>query len=293
MRAAKVTALPNLAPVIFSSLITAHSSPSIGMLAALLADYSTTFWLVAVLAVLLSGVTKAGFGGGAGVIATPLLALTIPVGQAAALMLPILIVIDILSVYQYRRAVDRVNLRMLLPGAIAGIVLGALFFSSFSDQERLLKFGVGILALAFVLYRLLLNAIVRVLGAARPSPLWASVWGAISGFTSTLAHVGGPTLTIYLLPQQLPRHLFVGTSVWFFFVVNLLKLIPYALLGLLRVENLPVTLLLLPLAFIGVRLGVTLNRAFNERWFHLFIYTLLILTGVQLVLGRNLIAYFF
>jgi uncharacterized membrane protein YfcA len=186
------------------------------MLAALLADYSTTFWLVAALAVLLSGVTKAGFGGGAGVIATPLLALTLPVGQAAALMLPILIVIDILSVYQYRRAVDRVNLRMLLPGGIAGIVLGSFFFSFFSGQEQLLKFGVGALALAFVLYRLLQNAIVQALGTSRPTAFWAGIWGAISGFTSTLAHVGGPTLTIYLLPQKLPRDLFVGTSVWFF-----------------------------------------------------------------------------
>jgi uncharacterized membrane protein YfcA len=117
--------------------------------------------------------------------------------------------------------------------------------------------------------------------------------GGAAGFTSTLAHAGGPPATMYLLPQQLPRGIFVGTNLVFFFLLNLMKLVPYALLGLLQLGNLTTILILAPLAYVGVRLGVVLNKRFSDVWFNRVIYVLLFITGLELVSGTSLINLFF
>ncbi|MCA9922901.1 MAG: sulfite exporter TauE/SafE family protein [Anaerolineales bacterium] len=256
-----------------------------------LPELGSTFWITAVFTVTLIGISKAGFGSGPGVIATPLLSLVMPVAAAAALLLPILLMVDVFVVHQYRREVDAPNLRRLLPGALVGIVLGGLFFYQFSSNERVLKVSIGVLAVGFVLYQLMRGRLTR----PRPASRWDStspagvLVGAFSGFISTLAHVGGPPIVIYLLPQQLPRRLFVGTTAVFFFIVNLIKLIPYALLGLLVVGNLWMTLLLLPVAVVGVRIGVWLNGRFTDTWFNRVVYVILLLVGIQLILGQSLI----
>ncbi|MCA9960671.1 MAG: sulfite exporter TauE/SafE family protein [Anaerolineales bacterium] len=254
-----------------------------------LPDYPMLFWVTAVAAVILVGIAKAGFGGGVGVIATPLMALTIPVADAAALLLPLLILIDLISIRHYWGQFDRPSLKVLLPSAIIGIALGTLFFQTFSDNERALKLGIGILAILFVLYRLGQTALQgAVIGKRLPGSV-GHLLGALAGFTSTLAHAGGPPVTIYLLPQKMPRTLFVGSTVIFFTIVNLVKLIPYSLLGLIQVGNLTTILLLSPLCFLGVRLGLWLNEHFTDLWFNRLVYTLLLLTGIQLVVGQSFI----
>lgn len=258
-----------------------------------LPDYPTAFWLTAVLAVILVGIAKAGFGGGVGVIATPLLALTIPVSEAAALLLPLLILIDLLSIRFYWRRYHQHSLKILLPFALVGIGVGALLFSTFSDNERLLKMGIGLLSIAFVVWRLGQN---MVLGALAERPLsdnTGRALGVLAGFSSTLAHAGGPPVAIYMLPQRLPRDLFVGTTVLFFTVVNLVKLLPYGALGLLQVGNLLTILVLSPLCYLGVRLGLYLNRRFTDIWFNRVIYTLLLLTGIELILGQSMVSLIF
>jgi len=247
-------------------------------------------FLAAAVAAVLIGVAKAGFGAGSGVIATPLVALTMPVPAAAALLLPVLIAGDIFAVWHYRRSASLRDLRLLLPAAVAGIVLGSLAFDALAPHGRALEVGIGVLALAFVAWQMLRAWALRLLAARPPSRLWGAVLGGVAGFTSTLAHVGGPPVAIYLLPRGLGRELYVGTAAWFFFIVNLIKLVPYAWLGLLDVANLEVALTLLPLAFLGAALGVWLNRAVRERAFTLAIYALLIVTGVQLVSGISLIS---
>ena len=258
-----------------------------------LPTYPPQFWLAAVTTALLIGVSKAGFGGGPGVIATPLLSLVMPVPEAAALLLPILLLADVFAVRHYYNQVDKASLRALLPGALLGIVLGALFFRQFSDQERVLKLGMGVLALAFVLYQLGRSRLLQVVEGKRPSPIAGFILGTTTGFTSTLAHVGGPPAMVYLLPQKLPRNLFVGTTAVFFFIVNLVKLVPYALLGLLAVGNLGITVLLLPVLFVGTRLGVWLNKRFSEVWFNRVVYAILLLVGLQLILGQSFISLIF
>lgn len=256
-------------------------------------DYPPAFWVCAVAAIAVMGIAKGGFGAGIGVLATPLMSLTISVTDAAALMLPLLIACDVFAVYQYRTRFDRRNIKLLLPGALIGIVIGSVFFGYFRDNPRILKVGIGCLAVAFVLFQAFRSTILGALEKRRPPAVEGVLMGAVAGFTSTLAHAGGPPVAIYLLPQKLPRHLFVGTSVIFYAVVNAVKLIPYISLGLLRLGNLKTILLLSPLTFGGVRLGIYLNRRFTDRWFERLIYTVLLLTGLQLVLGRSLLGLLF
>jgi uncharacterized membrane protein YfcA len=247
------------------------------------------FWTTAALAIILVGVSKAGFGGGVGAVATPIMALTISVVDAAALLLPLLIVADLFSLRHYWRDYDARSLRLMIPGAIVGVALGASFFSYFGDNERILRVGLGVISLVFVVYQVLRALILGALVKVKPPDGAGVALGAAAGFTSTLAHAGGPPATMYLLPQQLPRQIFVGTSVIFFFALNLIKLLPYSLLGLLRAGNLATIVILSPLAYIGVWLGIYLNRRFSDRWFNRIIYGLLFLTGLELVAGNHLV----
>ncbi|MEJ2752332.1 MAG: sulfite exporter TauE/SafE family protein [Chloroflexota bacterium] len=186
----------------------------------MLPDYPTTFWIAAVTAVLIVGIAKAGFGGGIGFVATPLIALTISVADAAALLLPILIIIDLLSIRHYRGIYDRASLKLLLPSAVVGITLGALFFNALRDNDDMLRRALGLLAVLFVVYQVGRTAIMGALEGRRPGRPVGIFLGVLSGFGSTLAHAGGPPATMYLLPQKLPRQVFAGTAVWFFMAVN-------------------------------------------------------------------------
>lgn len=255
----------------------------------MLPDYPPLFWFTAVTAVILVGIAKSGFGGGAGVIATPLMALTIPVADAAALLLPLLIIIDMLSLPHYWRSYDQTSIRQTLPGALAGIVIGGIFFGIFASQERLLEIGIGLIAVLFVIWFVGRETLLGALDAKRPSAVAGAILGAASGFASTLAHAGGPPITVYLVPQKLPQQIFVGTTVIYFAIVNLVKLIPYALLGLLQIGNLTTILILAPLAYVGVKLGVWLNGRFSPIWFNRLVIILLLLTGLQLLLGTSFI----
>ncbi|MCB0145938.1 MAG: sulfite exporter TauE/SafE family protein, partial [Caldilineaceae bacterium] len=252
-------------------------------------DYPTLFWISAILALLLVGIGKAGFGGGVGLVATPLMALTIPVADAAALLLPLLIIMDMFSIYHYYGEYDRTSIRLLLPAAVVGIAIGGLFFGYFSHNERIMRVGIGVVALLFVLYQLGKAVIVGALTGSRPPAWLGMLLGGMAGFTSTLAHAGGPPVAIYLIPQRLPRQTFVGTTVVLFTLINLIKLIPYGYLGLLRVGNLTTILILAPICFLGVRLGIFLNGKVNETWFNRVVYTLLFLTGLELVSGQSLL----
>lgn len=254
-------------------------------------DYPTMFWVTASAAIILVGISKAGFGGGVGAIATPLMALTIPVADAAAILLPILIVADIFSLRHYWNVYDRRSLWLMLPGAIVGIVMGGLLFGYFRDNERTLKMVLGAVSLVFVAYQLGRALILGALTKSKPPAATGVLLGGAAGFTSTLAHAGGPPATLYLLPQQLPRDVFVGTNVIFFALVNAIKLVPYGALGLLQVGNLTTILLLAPLTYVGVQLGVSLNRRFSDVWFNRVVYGLLFWTGVELVSGRSLISW--
>ena len=252
-----------------------------------LPEYPPLFWISAVAAVVFLGISKAGFGGGAGFLATPLMSLFIPVADAAALLLVLLIIIDFVMLPHYRHHFHRPSLTVLLIGALIGILFGAFLFTAFSENERVLRVFIGVIALAYVVYYTFGLSERFNLGESRYFTPIGIIAGIAAGFTSTLAHAGGPPATIFLLPQKHKKEVFVGTLALLFTIVNLVKLIPYSFLGLLKVGNITTILLLSPFCYIGARLGIYLNQRFNPLWFTRIIYILLFLTGLQLLIGKN------
>lgn len=240
-----------------------------------------TFYATAIPAVILLGLSKGGFAG-IGALGMPLMALTIPPVQAAAVTLPILMVQDVFSVWVYRRSWDRTNLRILLPGAIVGIFLAYLLAARVPDAAVALVLGT--ISIVFALRRFLAG---RNKAAStqpvRPSRPLGWFWGAIAGFTSMIAHAGGPPFQIYTIPQRLPRDLFVGTGVMFFAAVNLIKVPPYLALGQFTPANLMTSAALFPLAIASTWAGVWLVRRFSSERFYDIVYALLFLLGCKLV----------
>jgi hypothetical protein len=237
------------------------------------------FYAVAVPAILLLGLSKAGFGAGVGGFIVPLLALAIPPRQAAAVLLPILCAMDLLSIRAYRGSWDSRNTRILLPGGLIGIAVGTLSFGLLSEAG--ISILIGTIAVVFGLQQWLgLGKSLKPCGASVGRGLF---WSGLSGFTSFVAHAGGPPLMVYLLPQRLDKRLYVGTAVLFFFVVNYVKLIPYAWLGQLNFGNLATSLVLLPLAPAGIRLGVWAQNHLREALFYRIVVLLLLASGGKLL----------
>ena len=237
------------------------------------------FFAVAIPAVLIMGVSKGGFGSGLGLMATPLVALAVPAPQAAAIMLPILMVMDVTGLAAYRGTFHRGNLRLLLAGGVAGVVLGALTFRYFS--EAMIRALLGAMALAFVAHRM--HAGGTAAPAARPSKAKGLFWSVAAGLTSTIAHAGGPPLNVYLLPLKLDKAVLVGTTVIFFALINAVKLVPYFWLGLFDSRNLLTSLALAPLAPAGILLGVWLMRRLSQEIFYRVAYAMLVLVGTKLL----------
>ena len=248
-------------------------------------DLSLSFYALAVCVVLLTGISKGGFAGGLGTLAVPLLTLMIDPRMAAAIMLPILVCMDFFSVVAHRRNWDKDIIKILAPAAIVGIVIGTFSFHLMSTA--LIRLIVGVLAIYFVGHYLfgVWRQRHAIPASNQPVPsLWKGrLLGCIGGFTSFVAHAGGPPLSIYLLPLRLEKSLLVGTSVVFFAIVNAVKLIPYAWLGQFNTDNLITSLILLPLAPIGVKLGVYLHHRVSEKWFYWLCYSLLGAAGIKLV----------
>ncbi len=237
------------------------------------------FYLAAIPAVLIAGIGKGGFGGSIGMLATPLIALTTSPLQAAAIMLPILCAMDIMGLFAYRTKASWPNLLRMAPGAVAGIVIGTLTFDVMS--EDFIRILIGGIAIAFTISNLIKRS--RNTAAAGPSWVKGSIWSSVSGFTSFVAHAGGPPVQVYLLPQRIDKTLYVGTTVWFFFLVNYVKLIPYGFLGQFSTASLGTSLALAPLAPVGIWLGLKLHHRVNEVLFYRIIYIFLILAGAKLL----------
>ena len=240
-----------------------------------------SFYAAAIPAVILLGLSKGGFAG-LGVLGMPLMALTIPPVQAAAITLPILMVQDAVSVWAYRRCWDRANLKILLPGAVAGILLAYLLAARV--PEAAVALVLGTISVVFALRRFLGGrSLAPPADGVRLNRPAGWFWGGVAGFTSMIAHAGGPPFQIYVIPQRLPRDIFVGTGVMFFAAVNLIKVPPYLALGQFTGENLWTSAVLFPLAILSTWAGVWLVRRVSGERFYDIVYALLLLLGGKLM----------
>lgn len=239
-----------------------------------------TLYLALILATFLLGLSKGGFSG-LGMAAMPVVTLVAPPVQAAAILLPIIMLQDLISLAAYRGRWDGRNLACLLPGASVGIGLGYLFAAEVSQQAVLLS--VGVISVAFGLSRLVM---VRGVSAARPrdpEPFRGFLCGAASGFTSMITHAGGPPFQIFVMPQRLSRDVFVGTSVAYFAVVNLIKVPPFIALGQLDWQTLAISARLAPVALASSWLGLVLVRRTSPERFFGIVNWLLVILGLKLI----------
>ena len=236
------------------------------------------FYLCSVPAVMLYGIAKGGFGGPVAVLAVPLMALIMSPTLAAAILLPILVVMDALVVKTYWGVYDRRALEVLLPGALVGIGLGYLTAEAMS--EELMRLMVGVISLAFGL-----QSFFKLTGtaAARHNPVSGNLFGAVAGFTSFSIHAGGPPFSMYLMPKGVPPLTYAGTAGMFFAVVNAVKLLPYYALDQLAFANLTLSLVLMPLAPLGVMIGHRLVKRSEAGFYYRVISLALVLLGVVLV----------
>jgi hypothetical protein len=235
---------------------------------------------LAALAIVILGLAKGGFAG-LGALATPLMALALPPVTAAAILLPVLLVQDVVSVWSYRHSWSGWIVGWMLPGALAGVVLASLFAASVPEAGVLMVLGA--ITLLFGLYRLWAERGGRIVAASN-SPGWVgSLFGLACGFTSQIAHAGGPPFQMWVAPRRLPHETFVGTSSLTFAAINWMKVPSYMALGVFNREVLTAAALLMPLAIAATFAGVWLVRRLDSARFYTLVYLLMIALGARLV----------
>jgi uncharacterized membrane protein YfcA len=235
------------------------------------------FYVVAVLAVILLGLGKGGFAG-IGALSLPLLALAISPIKGAAIMLPILIVQDVVSVSAFWKKWSWPNLWILFPSSFLGIFVAYLLAAYIS--EGAFELALGIISFVFGLRNITAK---KEVPPRTPSALEGWFWGWMSGFTSMISNTGAPPLQIYLTPQKLPRDIFVGTTSLFFAVINWVKVPPFFALGQFTNENLWTSVVLMPLAIASTFAGVWLVKRVPTERFYTIIFCLMLLVGIKLI----------
>lgn len=237
------------------------------------------FYLVAIPAVILVGLSKGGFGGAVSMLGVPLMALAISPVTAAGIMLPILLLMDIVALFAWRGTYDRELLRLILPASVLGVGLGYVTATTISADG--VRFLVGTLCLLFAAHWFLA-------ARHRPEPKARSkargfFWGTVSGFTSFATHAGGPPFQVYVMPLRLEPSVYAGTTVIFFAVTNALKILPFFLLGQLSADSLATSAVLLPLAPLATLCGVWLVKRVERERFYVVTTALLVPVGLKLV----------
>jgi len=242
-------------------------------------EINLLFFLCVVPAIIVFGIAKSGLGGSIALIAIPLMTVVMPLNQALAIILPILILSDFTAVYKFRKEFDFGTLKLLIPFAATGIFVGSMTFSYFS--EDMLKFIVGLMGFLFSAHYFLFKK--NKLTPAKKSFLKGSVCSTIAGFTSFCVHAGGTPTSIYLLPLRMKKEIYIGTRVVFFTFVNLIKFPFYINLSMITLESFIQSMILLPLSVVGILIGYQILKYVEESLFYNIIYALILITSSRLV----------
>ena len=242
-------------------------------------EINLTFLLTVVPAILLYGIAKSGLGGSISLISVPLMTLVMPLSQALAIILPILIFSDLIAVYRFRKEFDLSTLKLIVRFAGAGIFIGSLTFSYFS--EDFLKIIVGIMGFLFAGHYFLFKKDKDI--KAKKNLIKGGICSTIAGFTSFCVHAGGTPTSIYLLPLRMKKEIYVGTRVIFFTFVNLIKLPFYIKLSMVNLETFKQSAMLFPLAFIGIYIGYRILKIIDEKLFYNIIYILILISSTKLI----------
>ena len=242
-------------------------------------EHSALFFVLAAISVVILGVSKSGFGAGLGVLAPPLMASQSSLAEALAILLPLLIAIDLFGLRRFWSNADRRILKLILWPAAIGMLMGYLFFSLITP--KVLSLSIGIFTLLFLIQGLVMSRID--LKEAKPYRWLGRLMGGLSGFTSFVAHIGGPPITIYMLREKVSPMVYTSTLGIFFTIMNLGKLIPYAHLDLLNLNQLATSILLLPLVPVGVYIGFYLAKRISAKWYFIIVQFCLLVASIKLI----------
>jgi len=244
-------------------------------------EFDPIFFALAVPAVILAGISKGGFGSGIAFLATPILALVVDPGLALGVMLPLLMLVDAVTLRPYWRQWSLPDARLLILGGLPGVALGAALFRIANADH--LRFLIGVIAVGFVVYQLITAPRA---GPRAPRDLPWSIGllaGLVTGLTSFISHAGGPPAAMYLLAKGMSKTSYQATTILVFWAVNIFKFVPYAFLGIFTTETVWANVLLAPFALIGAALGVYAHRLVPERVFFTVTYTILACAGTKLI----------
>ena len=254
----------------------------------------TVFWLFTGAAIIIQGISKSGFAGGAGILSLPLMMLVMPVDLVAAALLPLLILCDMNAIYHHRRNKVWAPIMAIYLPSIIGIVLGAAVWWMIGQEgvqgfERLIKQFVGVIAILFAVYIAVKESAMAWALQHKPGKGVGVAAGVAAGFCSTIAHAAGPIVGLYLFAQNLGKSLFVGTVAWTFTLINLTKLPFYIQVGLIQRDTLLFGLCLVWLIPVGSYVGHWMHHRVEESAFNRVILVLTILAGLQLLLDVNVV----
>ena len=242
-------------------------------------EINLLFFFTVVPAIVLFGIAKSGLGGSIALISIPLMTIAMPLTQALGIILPILIFSDFIATYKYRKEFDLDTLKLIVPFAALGIIIGSFSFSYFS--EELLKFIVGLMGFFFAFHYFLFKKNKE--EKSKKNFFKGSICSTIAGFTSFCVHAGGTPTSIYLLPLRLKKEIYVGTRVFFFTFVNLIKLPFYLHLSMMNYQTFEQSMVLLPIAIIGIYIGYRILKIIDEKLFYNIVYTLILFSSSKLL----------
>ena len=242
-------------------------------------EINILFFFTVVPAIVLFGIAKSGLGGSIALISIPLMTIAMPLTNALGIILPILIFSDFIATYKYRKEYDLETLKLMVPFAAIGIFIGSLTFTFFS--EELLKFIIGLMGFLFAGHYFFFKKNKE--AKSQKNFLKGGICSIIAGFTSFCVHAGGTPTSIYMLPLRMKKEIYVGTRIFFFTFVNLIKLPLYINLSMTNFESFKQSALLFPVALLGILIGYKLLKIIEEKLFYNFIYALIFVTSTKLL----------
>jgi uncharacterized protein len=250
------------------------------------AGFDLTSYSIAGLGIFLVGLSKAGFGGGLGILTTPLAVIAFSRMEktpvfAIGVVLPLLCAADMFSIYYYRGKARRENLKFLLPGVVLGTIIGLLLIDKFSPRQ--MNVAIGIICIGFVLFQLAKEKIFAAEGTFAPNHAIGFPCGVGAGITSTFANGAGPLVAMFLIPQRLPKEVYVATTALVFAWINWIKVAFFVPADIITLETLRASAMLLVFVPLGVWAGLWLNRMIPEKLFVKFVYAFTFITGLQLL----------
>lgn len=237
--------------------------------------------------VLITGISKSGFGGGIGIVAIPIMSLVMGPKQMLGVQLPLLVACDALSNLHHLRNWEWRLLRPLLWGALIGVLLGSGVFWAIKDSnparvQQALSLLIGAICLAFVLLQAW-GLTGRRIPTLPSHPASSLAVGTTAGFVSTLSHGAGPVVTLYLLQEKLQRQILVGTQVFYFLLVNSAKVPTYVALDLINASTLRDSVWFIPLIPVGTLAGAWMNKRVPEKPFAAILYVAAAVTAAHMI----------